>query len=145
MKKRFLILLLFSGVALFQSVYGQRMMGVLIGGFNASHVEGDEVFGFRKFGINAGAAAVVPFAEKWQFTIETIYTQKGSYHKEGGRGMDYRYLHDYNQYKLALNYVEVPVLVHFVDRTGVKGGLGFAYARLIGVKEWENSVRIATT
>jgi hypothetical protein len=35
--------------------------------------------------------------------------------------------------------------VHFVDRTRVKGGLGFSYSRLVGVKEYEDHIRMATT
>lgn len=145
MKKPILTILFFTMASFFYGAYGQRVIGALIGGFNATHVEGDDVFGFRKFGANAGAAAIVPFGDKWAFSIETIYTMKGSHHKEGGRGMDYRYRHDYNQYKLVLNYVEVPVMFHYVDRTGVRGGVGLAYGRLIEVKEWEDNVRIATT
>lgn len=145
MKKYFLAIFLISGLWTIQHANAQQIMGVLIGGVNASHVEGDDVFGFRKFGLNVGAAAVVPFAEKWSFTLETIYNQKGSFHREGGRGMDYRYRHDYNHYKLVLNYLEVPVLVHFRDKTGLKAGLGASYGRLIEVKEWEDHVRIATT
>jgi hypothetical protein len=145
MKRFFFVILFLFAFVLSYHTYGQRVMGVVTGGFNATHVEGDDVYGFRKLGLNAGVAAVVPFGEKWTFTLETSYSRKGSHHKEGGRGMDYRYPHDYNQYKLQLNYVEVPVLVHFVDRTGVKGGLGFSYGRLVGVKEYEDNIRIATT
>lgn len=145
MKKYLLALLLTSGFLSLNETRAQQIMGALIGGFNVSHVEGDDVFGFRKFGLNAGAAAVVPFAENWSFTLETVYNQKGSFHKEGGRGMDYRYRHDYNHYKLVLNYLEVPVLVHFRDKTGLKAGVGASYGRLIEVKEWEDHVRIATT
>ncbi len=145
MKKSILVLLLITGIFGFRQANAQQVIGALIGGFNATHVEGDDVFGFRKFGLNAGASAIVPFAEKWSFSIETIYTQKGSFHKEGGRGMDYRYRHDYNHYKLVLNYLEVPVMVHFQDKTGLKAGLGVSYSRLIEVKEWEDHVRIATT
>lgn len=145
MKKSILVLLLITGIFSFRQANAQQVIGALIGGFNATHVEGDDVFGFRKFGLNAGASAIVPFAEKWSFSIETIYSQKGSFHKEGGRGMDYRYRHDYNHYKLVLNYLEVPVLVHFQDKTGLKAGLGASYGRLIEVKEWEDHVRIATT
>lgn len=127
------------------SSQAQRIMGVLIGGVNATNVQGDDVFGFRKFGLNAGAAAIVPFGDKWSATLETIYTQKGSNHNEGGRGMDYQERHDYNQYKLVLNYVEIPVLFHYIDREWLRVGAGFSYARLVGVKEWEDNVRIATT
>jgi hypothetical protein len=127
------------------TLQAQRIMGVLIGGVNATNVQGDDIFGFRKFGLNAGAAAVVPFADRWSVTLETIYTQKGSYHKEGGRGMDYQKKHDYNQYKLVLNYVEIPLIIHFEDREWLKVGAGFSYGRLVEVKEWEDHVRIATT
>lgn len=145
MKKFFLALLIFSGIFSFYRAQGQEIMGMLIGGGNLSHVEGDDVFGFRKIGFNAGLGAVVPFAEKWSFSLETIYNQKGSFHREGGRGMDYRYRHDYNQYRLVLNYLEVPVLIHFRDKTGLSAGVGASYGRLIEVKEWEDNVRIATT
>ncbi len=120
-------------------------MGALIGGMNTTNVQGDDVFGFKKFGLNAGAAAIMPFSDKWSITLETSYTQKGSYHKEGGRGMNYQERHDYNQYKLILNYVEVPVLVHYEDRKWIRVGAGFSYARLVEVKEWEDHIRIATT
>ncbi len=123
----------------------QRIMGALIGGLNTTNVQGDDVFGFHKIGLNAGAAAIVPFTDHWTLTLETVYSGKGSYHKMGGRGMDYRYRHDYNQYKLILNYLEVPLLVHYIDRTRLKAGAGFAYGRLIEVKEWEDEVRIAST
>ena len=145
MKRVFLTVSIIISVGFLSSLHAQRIMGALIGGFNTTNVQGDDVFGFRKFGINAGAAAIVPFGEKWSFTLEAVYSQKGAFHREGGRGMDYRYEHDYNQYKLQLNYLEVPVLVHFHDKKWLKAGAGFSYGRLVGVKEYEDHVRIATT
>lgn len=145
MKRLFLAISIFVSIGFFTNLQAQRVLGALIGGFNTTNVQGDDVFGFHKFGLNAGAAAIVPFADKWSFTLEAIYSQKGAYHREGGRGMDYRYEHDYNQYKLQLNYLEVPVLIHFRDKTGLSAGAGFSYARLVGVKEYEDDVRIATT
>ncbi len=120
-------------------------MGVVIAGFNTTNVQGDDVFGFHKVGLNLGAAAIMPLSEKWSLSLETLYSEKGSYHKKGGRGMDYQKKHDYNQYKLILNYVEVPVLIHFEDKRFLKAGTGFSYGRLVDVKEWEDDVRIATT
>ncbi len=139
------IIIFFLLAATINTSQAQRIMGVLIGGVNATNVQGDDIFGFHKFGLNAGAAAVVPFSDNWSVTLETIYTQKGSYHKEGGRGMDYQERHDYNHYKLVLNYVEIPLMVHFEDREWLKVGAGFSYARLVEVKEWEDHIRIATT
>jgi hypothetical protein len=127
------------------NTYSQRIQGVLIGGFNTTNVQGDDVFGFHKVGLNAGAAAFIPFGDKWSVSLETSYSEKGAYHAEGGRGMDYMLKHDYNEYKLVLNYVEVPILVHFEDKNFLKAGTGFSYGRLIEVKEWEDGVRMATT
>ncbi len=59
--------------------------------------------------------------------------------------MDYKERHDYNQYKLVLNYVEIPLLVHYIDREWLRVGAGFPYGRLVDVQEWEDNVRIATT
>lgn len=145
MKKILLAAIILLLATLSGQVQAQRVMGALIGGFNATNVQGDDVFGFYKFGLNTGAAAIVPFSEHWSFSLETLYTEKGSYHKEGGRGMDYRYTHDYNHYKLVLNYLEAPLLIHYNDRKRLKAGLGVSYSRLIKVREWEDHVRIATT
>lgn len=145
MKKILLVAAVFLFAGTLAQVKAQRIMGALIGGINATNVQGDDVFGFYKFGFNAGAAAIVPFGDNFSLTLETIYSEKGSYHKEGGRGMDYRYSHDYNQYKLVLNYLEVPVLFHYNDRNRLKAGLGASYARLVEVKEWEDHIRMATT
>jgi hypothetical protein len=139
-----IVIVLFFALS-YHTADAQRIMGALIGGFNATNVQGDDVFGFRKFGLNAGVAAIVPIGDKWSVTLETIYTQKGSNHNEGGRGMDYQERHDYNQYKLALNYVEIPLLFHYIDKEWLRVGAGFSYARLVEVKEWEDNVRIATT
>ncbi len=145
MRKPLLFIFLFLFTSFGMQISAQRIMAAVIGGFNTTNVQGDDVFGFYKFGLNAGAAAIVPLSDKFTVTLETIYSEKGAYHKEGGRGMDYRLRHDYNQYKLVLNYVETPLLFHYNDPNGIRGGVGFSYARLINVKEWEDHVRIATT
>jgi hypothetical protein len=144
--RRYIIILLIALISLFtRQVYAQRIMGALIGGFNTTNVQGDDVYGFYKFGLNVGAAAIVPLSDNFSMTLETIYSEKGAFHKEGGRGMDYRLRHDYNHYKLVLNYLETPLVFHYNDPNGIRGGVGLSYARLINVKEWEDHVRIATT
>jgi hypothetical protein len=47
-------------------------------------------------------------------------------------------------YKLNLDYVQVPILVHFTDKNAVAGGLGFSYGQLVDVKEWEHGQRTET-
>ncbi|MBL7104033.1 MAG: PorT family protein [Bacteroidales bacterium] len=124
---------------------GQRIRGAMIAGFNITQVDGDEVFGFRKFGLNMGAAAIIPFGENWSVSIETIYNQKGSRQGQQYKDIDSLGNKLTGAYKLKLDYVEVPVLVHYTDRDIITGGIGFSYGRLINIKEWEHENLIETT
>ncbi len=108
----------------------QRFQGAMIVGLNVSQVNGDEVIGFRKLGANAGVAAILPFAGKWDVTLETLFNQKGAYQRENSGNPDFPY-----KYTLRLNYVEVPVLVHFNDRNILTAGLGLSWGRLVSFKE----------
>ncbi|MBI9037169.1 MAG: PorT family protein [Bacteroidales bacterium] len=119
--------------------YSQRIKGALIAGFNATQVDGDEVVGYNKLGLNVGAAAIIPFKKKWSFSIENVFSQKGSHRGE-------IYIDSLSgSYTLRLNYVEVPVLVHFTDKEIITVGSGFSWGRLVGAKEWEHGQRTNTS
>lgn len=124
---------------MFHHVYGQQIKGAVIGGLNATQVDGDEVFGYHKFGVNVGAAAIIPFSKKFSVGLENLFNQKGSYRKP-----IYEVGED-GSYKLKLNYVEVPVLIHYTDRQTMTFGTGLSWGRLVSVKEWEHGKRIETT
>jgi hypothetical protein len=126
-----IILVFLSGLAM-----GQRFKGAAIMGFNMCKVAGDEVNGFwqfYRFGMNFGAAAIIPFQKSWDVTLEVGYSQKGAYW--GGGVQDDNYPWTYN---LKLNYVEVPVLVHYNDRDIITAGLGLAWGRLVNSTEIED-------
>lgn len=107
-------------------------MGAAMLGVNASQVDGDEVYGYKKFGLNTGLSAIVPFGEHWAVSIENIYNQKGAHQKPiYSDSLD-------GSYDLKLNYLEVPVLVHFNDKDIVTVGAGFSWGRLIKVSEQRN-------
>ena len=118
-------------------VIGQNIKGALVGGINATQVDGDEVYGYHKIGFNAGAIAIVPFTKNFSVSIETSYSQKGSNQK--ARFADS--IHN-GEYKLILDYVEVPVLFHYSDKDLIKVGTGFSWGKLVNFKEWENSGRV---
>lgn len=156
MKRIFLILVI--GLMAFQA-YPQRFIGSVILGMNTSQVDGDEVYHFRKFGVNGGGSVMVALNEKqtWFATIELLYTQKGSYQKAAvkmsdtldldGHNIDYsKPFNEKIKYKLNLDYVEVPILFHYEDpRTGWALGLGASWGRLVNVKEIENGWRTTTS
>ncbi|MBP6977219.1 MAG: porin family protein [Bacteroidales bacterium] len=117
----------------------QVIKGAVIAGFNLSQVDGDEVYGFRKFGANVGASAIIPFTDHWEVSIETLFSQKGS--RQGPQRDDSLS----GEYKLKLNYVDIPVMVHYNDKDRLMFGLGISYGRLTGVEEYEHGRKIETT
>jgi hypothetical protein len=123
------------------SAEAQFIRGALIAGGNATQVDGDEAFGYHKYGWNVGASAIVPLTKKkWFISLETIYNQKGAY-----QAPLYSDSSKNGSYKLNLNYVEVPVMVLFEDKGGLTFGAGASWGRLIKVDEWENNKKTATT
>lgn len=145
MKKITLILLVVVLSTLLPRVQAQVFRGILIGGFNLSQVDGDEIYGFTKLGANIGAAAMLPFNKKWSVTLETVFSQKGSrqapiYIDTMPNGTVIT-----GQYSLRLNYVEVPLLLHFTDKEVVSAGAGVSYGRLVGVTEKEHGRLVETT
>ena len=135
-----LFLMIIAGSAL--HLEAQIIKGEAILGFNLSQVDGDEVYGFKKFGANVGAGILIPFTKngKWEVSFEALFAQKGSY-----QGPQYSDSAASGEYKLILNYAEVPVLVIFTDKELISGGLGFAWGRLVGVKEWEHGQLVEST
>lgn len=123
-------------------VDAQIIKGEAIVGMNLSQVDGDEVFGFKKVGANLGAGVMVPFGKRgrWDLSFETLFTQKGS--KQGQQYYDSLIT---GEYKLNLNYVEIPVMVMFTDKEFISFGMGLAWARLVGVTEYEHGQLVETT
>jgi hypothetical protein len=110
MKLKLTLLILFIAVIALPVSFAQRIMGAAIVGVNATQVDGDEVYGFHKFGLNTGLAAIVPFGNNWSVSLETIYNQKGAHQKKRANdSLD-------GSYDLKLNYLEVPFLIQYTDK-----------------------------
>lgn len=118
-------------------VFAQSIKGGLITGFNMTQVDGDEVYGYHKYGLNAGALAIVPVNDKFSFSLEILFNQKGSYQRPWQM-----YDSANGAYKLILDYLDVPVLFQFEDKKVIKFGAGFSWGRLVQFKEWEHEKRI---
>ena len=144
-----ILLAVFLGMSF--SAHSQVIKGALIGGVNLAQVDGDEVYGYKRVGANVGAAAIIPFNETWSLTLETLFSMEGSKEKGGeGRWLQDSLL-DYNPYNdstwfyvngaydLHLDYVRVPIVMHYNDRK-LSLGAGFQYGRLVRVKEQEHDI-----
>lgn len=140
--KKFIVVLVVV-IASFGSVHGQIFKAQLIGGFNATQVDGDEVYGFHKAGGNFGLGVIFPINKKKHFllSLETIYNQKGASEKKSAIDT----FSGAYKYRLFLDYVEAPVMIHYEDKGGWTFGLGFSWGRLVGVKEYENGSKVNAT
>ena len=79
---------------------------------------------------------VIPFGKNgsWGFNIEALFSQKGSYQKAA---FDDSIT---NEYRLRLNYFEVPLYFTYTDKDVVSFGLGGYFARLVSYNEYDNRV-----
>ena len=123
--------------------FSQRILGALSAGVNLSQVDGDEVYGFKRIGFNGGPSVIIPFGKdkKWSVTLEILFSQLGSRKTSEYAATDTVYSPTpkfYDGYRLSLNYVQVPVIVHFTDKRKIAGGLGLLYGQLVGVTEYED-------
>ena len=128
----------------------QVIRGMLIGGVNFTQVDGDEIYGFHRQGVNLGVGAMIPFTRNWSVTLETLFSQKGSYQAP------FQYFEQKDtlgnviailtgEYDLRMNYVEVPVLIQYTDKDVVSAGVGVSYGRLVGITEKEHGNQVTTT
>jgi hypothetical protein len=150
MKKGLYSIVILVLVLISESGFGQRIRGALIAGMNLSQVDGDYAYGFNKVGWNTGAAAIVPFGKNFSFTLETLFSQKGSFQSKQYEQAITDSLGNVTatltgQYKLKLDYVEVPFLIHYTDKDIISAGVGFSYGRLVNVKEYEHDTLNTST
>lgn len=121
-RKVFLLILLLS-IGSLTSTSAQRFKGSLIGGFNLAQLDGDDLSGFNKIGLNTGAKVAAVLSDRWQLSLEMLFVQQGSH-----RSRDDVYFGQYDD--IRLNMVEAPVMISFKDWK-FHVSTGFSYARLI--------------
>lgn len=111
----------------------QIFFGGFTAGGNFTTVAGDSYGGYKKAGLVGGGVVYVRMLPKLLASVELLYTQKGS------RGVAQRnsmYTGDFfERYWLDLNYVEIPLIVHYTFTPRWHIGLGASYAQLVGVRE----------
>ena len=137
------ILLIICGIS--STLVGQIIKGEALLGLNLTQVEGDEVHGFKKVGLNIGAGVLIPFNKNWDVSMEVTFNQKGATQKDQYIETDSLGNITTGAYKLRLNYVEVPVLIQYTDKEFITIGAGFSWGRLVGVQEWEHGKRVEST
>ena len=141
--RRISVLSIFIFVFFFSAEsFSQRFLGAVSAGVNLSQVDGDEVYGFKKIGLNIGPSVIFPFGKdkKWSLTMELLFSQQGSTQKSVSAARDTisSDTGHYDGYRLNLDYIQVPLILHFTDKRIVAIGVGFSYSQLVAVSEYEN-------
>ena len=103
--------------------YAQKFEGGAVLGLVGSQVAGDQLSGYKKAGLNAGAWVSLPIGEKSKIQMELTYIQKGSRDNpdyEKGK---------YDRYLMRLGYVQLPViyLYQYNNLFGFEAGLGMNF------------------
>lgn len=145
-----------------QDIVAQRFIGSVIAGANFAQIEGDDVHGYYKIGFNGGLGLTLPVDHKqrWQVSLEMLYSMKGARkHCQPGyfnldnygpsmfTDVDWSVPFDSTiKCDITLHYVQIPVMMRYEDYySGCSFGVGFAWSRLVGVKEIYNGYARTTT
>lgn len=121
------------------TLQAQVFKGAFALGMNLTQVDGDEVYGYKRLGIHAGPAVMLPMGH-FATSMEIVFNQKGAYQK-GAKGYTNP---DTAEYKLRLNYVGVPLMIHYTDKDIVTIGTGVSWERLVFAEEWEHGRQTRT-
>lgn len=136
-KYRIITLLLAFIVAAPALLHAQIIKGEVFVGGNAAQVDGDECYGYRKFGIHAGAGALIPVTSFMDVGLEVLFNQKGAYKRDSLNLHLGSYTGTYN---LRLNYVEIPLMIYLTDKDRFSVGVGLSYGRIVGIDEKTNGI-----
>ncbi|MGE5426729.1 MAG: outer membrane beta-barrel protein [Methylococcaceae bacterium] len=120
---KYLYLLILLTIVTATNAFSQRFEGGLLGGLNASQVDGDTYSGYNKPGIVAGAYVINNFSERLFAGMEIKYAQKGS-----RKNPNYK-TGDQDRSVIRLNYIDLPVYlgIHTGEKTAVLSGLSAGY------------------
>lgn len=129
--RNFLLIVLLLGITTVNS-YSQRFEGGVLGGLNASQVDGDTYKGYHKAGVVLGGYAQTDLSRNIYAAMELKFAQKGS------RNVDSLATNGQIKYIMRLNYAELPVYlgIRTSEKISLLAGASFGY--LISGKEFND-------
>ena len=121
-------------------LHAQIIKGEVFFGGNACQVDGDECYGFKKFGVHAGAGALIPIFNSSGINLdvglEVLFNQKGAF-KRYANTSNSTFPYAYN---LKLNYAEIPLMLYLTDKDRYSLGVGVSYGRVVYLDEKQNNI-----
>jgi len=103
-------------------------------GTNFCQVDGDYFAGYYKTGLNVGGIVYTKLGGSFLASMEILYSQRGSRaHKEQLSKTKTGLL--IREYGISLDYAEIPLMVHLMDRRKSHIGVGISYSQLVSSRE----------
>lgn len=126
MKRLICLLFLFLSAS---AIYAQdyKFNAGIIAGISTSQVDGDQLAGYNKVGIKAGAFVKRSLSVPASLQMELLFIQKGS-----RKPMN---TEDNTYFVMRLNYVEVPLLFHYRLSKKIIAEAGPSVATLVSSEE----------
>ena len=140
MKKKF-ALFIFCGF-LISNLQAQNFGGGIILGLSTSQVGGDDLGGFNKAGLLAGVFANKSISPLLSFQMEMTYIQKGSNNPNMNNS---EHLQDYEKPDISSSYIEIPLLLQYLQSEVLKIEGGIQFANLINGYYNDTYGEISTT
>jgi hypothetical protein len=125
MKFRFCCLLLLLAFKIHAQEY--KFHSGFIAGISTSQVDGDQLAGYNKVGIKAGAFVNRNFSEHVCMQMELLFIQKGSRKPIN--------TDDNTYFIMRLNYIEVPLMFRYQLSKKIIGEAGPSFATLVSSEE----------
>lgn len=111
-------------IMLSSPVFAQNFNAKIILGLNGCQIDGDDMSGYNKAGLVAGAAVEYPLSKSLSIQPELIYSQKGSRFTEK----------DFTQVIWRINSIDIPVMLNYRFNEKVRGQFGVAVNYVISAK-----------
>ena len=138
--KKIAFLLSFCCFVFSNSVEAQQIFRAgAVGGFNFTQIDGDDIAGYDKIGLNGGFIVELGLDDenRWSAAMEILYAQKGSRSTLTNSAVDFR---------ISMDYAEIPLTIKYNDlKGGLTFGAGASLARsvrnkyeILGVDETED-------
>jgi hypothetical protein len=132
-----LVFLCFSQSTYAQNYYEENertFYGGPVIGANFAQVDGDNYAGYYKSGLNVGGIIYAKFGQRFAASMEILYSQKGS---RGHKSQKANFTKEVviQKYGIALDYAEIPLMVHIHDKRKSHFGVGLSFSQLISANE----------
>jgi hypothetical protein len=100
--------------------------GLFSAGLNMTQVDGDQEFGYKKFGANVGVGTLVKFSKLFSASVEIVYSMQGARPRYSSFDSGKK-----DKFDITWDYIQIPLSVNIHDKRVVMFGAGLSFGALM--------------